>query len=452
MASPGSGHQFVMPKLGLTMTEATIVEWRKQDGDRVEKGEILFVIETEKVTLEIEAPASGVLHILVPEGETVPVLEPVAMLHEAGQSIPAKPSPTDVEKQLSPHVSPNTHHEYPISGAQSRPTPPISPRARALARNLGITLEGIVATGPRGMIVVADVERAAEAEPAVRVSPVANRLATQAGLDLSTITGTGPGGRIMRQDVERVLRLGRQEVPMETAPGRLPLAAEAPTDVQPLSGLRAVIAERLSASWQERPHVTLSTEADATNLVSARQQAIAELDEKVSYDALLVALIARALREHPHVNVRLTEKGVETLGQINVGVAIDTERGLLVPVVRDVAGKSLIEIQRTVAELAERALAGRSLPDDLVGGTFTITNLGMYEVDVFTPIINPPESAILGVGRIVAKPVAEGRQVVVQDRVTLNLSFDHRLIDGGPAARFLQRVKQLIERPFVLAI
>jgi pyruvate dehydrogenase E2 component (dihydrolipoamide acetyltransferase) len=150
--------------------------------------------------------------------------------------------------------------------------------------------------------------------------------------------------------------------------------------------------------------------------------------------------------------VRLTEKGVETLGQINVGVAIDTERGLLVPVVRDVVSKSLIEIQRTLAELAERALAGRSLPDDLVDGTFTITNLGMHEVDVFTPIINPPESAILGVGRIVAKPVAEGRQVVVQDRVTLSLSFDHRLIDGGPAARFLQRVKQLVERPFALAV
>jgi pyruvate dehydrogenase E2 component (dihydrolipoamide acetyltransferase) len=441
-----------MPKLGLTMTEATIVEWRKQNGDQVEKGEVLFVIETEKVTLEIEAPAGGVLHILVPEGETVPVLEPVAMLHEAGQPIPAGPSSTGVEKQPAPHVAPSTHREYPISGAQFRPTPPASPRARALARTLGIALEGIVATGPRGMIVVADVERAAAAEPAVRVSPVASRLAAQAGLDLSTITGTGPGGRIMRQDVERVLRLGRQEVPMEAAPGRLPPAEEAPTGVQPLSGLRAVIAERLSASWQERPHVTLSTEADATNLVSARQQAIAELDEKVSYDAILVALVARALREHPHVNVRLTERGVETLGQINVGVAIDTERGLLVPVVRDVAGKSLIEIQWTLAELAERALAGRSLPDDLMGGTFTITNLGMYEVDVFTPIINPPESAILGVGRIVAKPVAEGRQVIVQDRVTLSLSFDHRLIDGGPAARFLQRVKQLVERPFALAV
>jgi pyruvate dehydrogenase E2 component (dihydrolipoamide acetyltransferase) len=195
-------------------------------------------------------------------------------------------------------------------------------------------------------------------------------------------------------------------------------------------------------------------------LVSARQQAITELNDKVSYDAFLVKLVAQALLEHPNVNVRfapsrgsgLDEAGIEQLDQINVGVAIDTERGLLVPVVQDVPSKSLVQIQQELRLLVERAIAGRSLPDDLSGGTFTITNLGMYEIDAFTPIINPPESAILGVGRIVAKPVAIGGQVVVRDIVTLSLSFDHRLIDGAPAARFLQRVKQLVERPFVLAL
>jgi pyruvate dehydrogenase E2 component (dihydrolipoamide acetyltransferase) len=151
------------------------------------------------------------------------------------------------------------------------------------------------------------------------------------------------------------------------------------------------------------------------------------------------------------VNVRLVEEGIVTLSDINVGIALDTDRGLLVPVVRDAGSKSLFEIQRMVAELAERALAGRSLPDDLTGGTFTITNLGMYDIDAFTPIINPPECAILGVGRIVAKPVAVEGQVVVRDMMALSLSFDHRLLDGAPAARFLQRVRQLVERPFALA-
>jgi pyruvate dehydrogenase E2 component (dihydrolipoamide acetyltransferase) len=303
------------------------------------------------------------------------------------------------------------------------------------------------------MVVAADVEQAAAGVATVKASPVARRLAAQAGVDLSTVAGSGPGGRIMRQDIEIAANqdVGAQHAasPPAAPPQPSPLEEK---HAQPLTGLRAVIADRLSASWRERPHVTLTTEADATNLVSARQQLMEELGQKVAYDALLVALAARALQELPGMNVRLAEGGLQRLSEINIGVALDTERGLLVPVVRDAAAKSLLQIQRALAELAERALAGRSLPDDLSGGTFTITNLGMFDVDAFTPIINPPESAILGVGRIVAKPVAVDRQVVVRDMLTLSLSFDHRLIDGAPAARFLQRVKQLVERPFALAL
>jgi pyruvate dehydrogenase E2 component (dihydrolipoamide acetyltransferase) len=299
------------------------------------------------------------------------------------------------------------------------------------------------------MVVAADVELASAvreaAAEAVKASPVARRLADQTGVDLAVVSGSGPSGRIMRQDVE-----GALAPQPEPAPG---VEVEAPSPgVQALTGLRGIIAERLSASWRERPHVTLTTEADATNLVSARQQLTAELGQKIAYDALLVALVARALGEQPHVNVRLTEQGIEQLPQPNIGVAVDTERGLLVPVVRDAAAKSLVEVQQALAELVERALAGRSLPDDLSGGTFTITNLGMFGIDAFTPIINPPESAILGVGRIVNKPVGLERQVALRDMMTLSLSFDHRLIDGAPAARFLQRVKQLVERPFALVL
>jgi pyruvate dehydrogenase E2 component (dihydrolipoamide acetyltransferase) len=421
-----------------------LIEWLKAEGEWVEKGETLFVLESEKSMLEIEAPTSGMLQILVAAGETVPVHTPVAKL---GRDPEAASLPGS---QITSHA-PVLRETEGTRITHDVPRIPTSPKARALARRLGISLEGIAGTGARGMVVAADVRAAAllpspGGNAATQASPVARRLAENAGLDLSGVAGTGPGGRIMREDVEQAI------LPEEEADEAL--------DILPLSGLRATIAERLSASWQERPHVTLTTEADATNLISARQQATAETGAKVSYDALLVALVARALGEHPHLNVRLTERGIERLSQINVGVAVDTERGLLVPVVRDAAAMGLLQVQQTLAGLAERAQAGRSLPDDLAGGSFTITNLGMFEIDAFTPIINPPESAILGVGRIVAKPVVRStgsgqaldRQVVVRDMMTLSLSFDHRLVDGAPAARFLQRLKQLVERPFALAL
>jgi pyruvate dehydrogenase E2 component (dihydrolipoamide acetyltransferase) len=443
-----------MPKLGLTMTEATLIEWLKADGDAVQKGEPLFTLESEKSTLEIEAPASGTLQILVPAGETVSVHTPIARLVRA---LGSGQGHSGLGMQDSMTV---THPGRGIGDgeAQATPyasrTPPASPKARVLARRLGVPLEGISGTGARGMIVAGDIERAearqSSAARAVKASPVARRLATRAGVDLSTVAGSGPGGRIMRGDIEGVLAAPAK--PASLLEEQEAWSQGSAQDVEPLTGLRAIIAERLSASWRERPHVTLTTEADATNLISARQQAIAEAGGKVSYDAFLVALVARALAEMPYMNVRLTERGIQRLSEINIGVAVDTARGLLVPVVRDAAAKSLVQVQDTLAELVERALTGRSLPDDLGGGTFTITNLGMFDIDAFTPIINPPESAILGVGRIVAKPVAVDRQVVVRDMMTLGLTFDHRLIDGAPAARFLQRVKQLVERPFVLAL
>ena len=433
--------QVVMPKLGLTMTEATLIEWLKADGDQVNKGEPLFVLESDKSTLEIESPASGTLRILVPAGDTVPVHTPIAALEGA----------RDVESSAVAAVTAGGEPERPDSGPEVPRVErdpgvktPASPRARALAGQLGVSLAGLAGTGPRAMIVTADVRRAAEAVPSAPASPVAQKIADDAGLDLTAVAGTGPRGRIMRQDVERAL----EQRDRRESPDMVP----EPADTEALSGLRAIIAQRLTASWRERPHVTVTTEADATNLVAARQQAIAELGQKISYDALLIALVGRALREHPGVNVRLTEAGLEYLSDIHIGVAVDTERGLLVPVVRDAATKSLAQVQHAVQGLVERALAGRSLPDDLVGGTFTITNLGMFEIDAFTPIINPPESAILGVGRIVNKPVGFEGQVVLRDMMTLSLSFDHRLIDGAPAARFLQRIKQLIERPFALAL
>jgi len=438
MSEKDSVYQVVMPRLGLTMTEGKIIEWVKADGDWAQKGETLFIIENEKSTVEIEAPADGYLKILIAVDVTVPILSPVGTLsggtvsgHHAvssGEGQSAAPVPT------ADSATPKLNLPEAESGVRA------SPKARALARKLNIPLEGISGTGIRDMIVTEDVQRAAK--PAVKASPVAQRIAEEAGVDLASVAGSGAGGRIMREDVERALHKPLVEQRRDTAP-------------LPLNGLRKIIAERLTQSWNERPQVTLTTDADATNLVAARQQLNAELastGEKISYNALLIKLVAQALREQPNINVQLTAGGLQTMSEINIGLAVDTERGLLVPVIRGALQKSLREVNAEMLALADRAVKGRSHPDDLSGGTFSVTNLGAYEIDAFTPLVNPPECAILGVGRIVSKPVGLNGQIVLRDMLALSLSFDHRLVDGAPAAKFLQRVKQLIERPFALAL
>lgn len=430
-------HTVVMPKLGLTMTEATLVEWHKDDGETIEKGNVLFTLETAKSTLDIEAPVSGTLHILVPAGETVPVKTPVAQIGGAATQQSGKPSKPQTSKIVEPRIEKTAEQPKKTSSRLE----PASPKARALARERGTALEGIAGTGPRGMIVVADVEDAA-VEPHVDASPVARNVAAQLDVDLSTVRGSGPRGRIMRADVERAAT-AQTATPPETK--------TAPTEaVASLSGLRGIIAERLTRSWQERPQVTLITELDATNLVNARAQLNAEPDVKVSYNAFLVRAVALALRDHPKANVALTDEGLQQREQINIGLAVDTERGLMVPVLHDADGKDLLDIDLELTVLAQRALDGTSLPDELTGGSITVTNLGMYEIDAFTPIINPSESVILGVGQIAAKPVVIDGELAIRQMMTLSLGFDHRVIDGAPAARFLQRIKRLLERPIWL--
>ncbi len=268
--------------------------------------------------------------------------------------------------------------------------------------------------------------------------------------------GRGQGAGVRRQlSAPRLLRQ-RKALPVE----RVSPPSET---VVPLTSLRRVIGERMSQSAFSAPHVTLMTEAEATNLVSARAQLNEELalpsasggdrgGARISFNTLFAALVARALREHPQLNSRLESDGIHLLSQINIALAVDTERGLMTPVLPGVDGLSLPAVQRGYDALIGRAMAGKSLPDDFVDGTFTITNLGALDVDGFTPIINPPQAAILGVGRIVEKPVAREGAVVIRPMVALSLSFDHRIVDGAPAARFLQRVKQLVERPMALLV
>jgi pyruvate dehydrogenase E2 component (dihydrolipoamide acetyltransferase) len=442
----------VMPKLGLTMTEATLARWRKAEGEQVSQGEILFEFERDKSLMEYECPAYGVMgQILVAEGETVPCGTPVATLEttfEPGDRDEGAQGSKEARGQGSGGAAEQARVTEMESQRANELTPQPSnsilatPAAKRRARELEVALAGISGRGPDGRIQLVDVEAVAKlkSQNMPPATPMAKRLATDLTVDLTQVTGSGSGGRIVKDDILQVA----QQPPSEIRA----------FDSRPLAGVRQIIAQRMSDSAFTAPHVTLFTEADATALVDARQQINAELGGtiKISYNTLLTAIVARVLRGQPHLNAALVDGEIRHYHHVNIALAVDTERGLLVPVIRDADKLTLIEIQTHGEALIDRALNGKSLPDDLTSGTFTITNLGMFDIDGFTPIINPPQAAILGVGRIVAKPVVVEGQVVVRQMMSLSLSFDHRLVDGGPAARFLQRIKQLVERPFALLV
>jgi pyruvate dehydrogenase E2 component (dihydrolipoamide acetyltransferase) len=450
--------EVIMPKLGQTMEQGAIIEWIKKENDQVQRGDLLFTVESDKAVLEVEATARGFLRkILVPEGQTVSVLTVVALItREADEDIssyeaavsPATTAATDARRH------PDTDAPTPDS---PRAAPPVgrifaSPRARKTAREHAIDLALLTGSGPKGRIVERDVLDYAtmkpEATPRRKATPMAIKTADALGIDLAAVAATGAGGRITRADVEATAP------PVATMPA--PAAVEAPLGgIVPMSGLRRIIAERMTASHTATARVTLVTEADATAFVEAREQIKASVSEAwgfaPGYNDLLAEIVARCLREFPYMNARLTdEQAIEQIPYVNLGIAVDTDRGLLVPVVRNADQKGLRAFGAEFRSLVERARTGKSLPDDLSGGTFTITNLGMYDIDAFTPIINLPEAAILGVGRILPKPAVYDGQIVARQMWTLSLTFDHRLVDGAPAARFLQRIKQLIENPFLL--
>jgi pyruvate dehydrogenase E2 component (dihydrolipoamide acetyltransferase) len=400
----------LIPNAGQASGEATIIRWRKKAGDAVRQGEVLLEIETDKATMEVEATATGVLQaVRYAEGDVVPVLTVVAAIAERGESV----------------VS--------------------TVRAEAASRPAPVRQNGDGAkSAATDLIAIMRVHRPGH----LVASPLARRLAANAGIDLTRMTGSGPHGRIMKHDVQAVIAR-----PAKTAP----LAAEAMTPKVepgsrwiPFSATRRTIAGRMTASAREAPQVTLTTEADAEALGNLRAQLQADLSDEVSFTDLFIKIAAAALREHRHLNARVENDGIRLFDAINIGVAVDTERGLLVPVIPDVDRKGVAAIVRERRALVERARGGKSHPDELSGGTFTLTNLGAYEIDAFTPIINPPEGAVLGVGRIVKKAVVRNDELRPGATVILSLTFDHRLVDGGPAARFLQRIKRLVEKPHLL--
>ncbi len=449
--------EVLMPRLGWTMEEGTLVEWLKHDGDPVQPGDILFTIESDKALNEVESFESGIFRI-PPDSDVVGKLLPVgtllAYIVQPGETPPFESVPAAATVAgSSPVVVPAKPDPIPLSSAPASNgttlLPTISPRARRVAQELGVEWAALKGSGRTGRIIERDVRAAAEsaAAPAVQISPVARRAAEGLGVDVATLAAQMPGQRITREHVERAAA-------QTTPPGAAPMSSgETRT---PIPRVRQIIAERMAASAHTSAPVTLTTEVDATELVKLRQglKAASQSDPRPvpSYNDLLAKLVAEALREHPQLNARLEGADIVTSAAVHMGFAVDTERGLLVPVVRDVHSKSLRQIAAEAARLVEQTREGTIRADDLSGGTFTITNLGMYDIDAFTPIINLPQCAILGVGRIVAKQIVvdvEAERLAIRHMLFLSLTFDHRLVDGAPAARFLQQVKRFVEQPYL---
>ena len=450
--------ELFIPKLGQTVEEVTIVGWLAEDGAKVDFGTPVLEVETDKAVFPVEANAKGYLHRgPFSEGEIVPVLTVVATIGKADEVFTPVSSSRETEPEAESITQPATESapEAPPAQDPSRDQDKIfiSPRAKKMAYEKNLDVTGITPTGGDGIrIIEKDVINYLTSLP--KATPVASNMAAQAGIDLAGISGSGPKGTVTKADVEQLLK-ARQPA---TAPVPAPPAFGygSVTNTLPLKGVREIIFNRMGTSVHTTARVTLMTEVDATAFVEAREQLKARVTEdwgfSPGYNDLLAIMVAKALSEFPYMNARLKEDGsaIEWVGSINLGMAVDTERGLLVPVIPDADKKGLKALGTEFRDKVGRARSGRALPDDLSGGTFTITNLGMYDIDTFTPVINLPEVAILGVGRINPKPVVHGGEVVVRQMMALSLVFDHRLVDGAPAARYLQRIKHLVETPYLL--
>jgi len=400
-----------VPKLGLTMEDATLVCWKSAAGEMVKREQIVLVLETDKVTFEMPSPGDGLLHPVAAAGSRIEVSEVVGYLAVDKAELAKLAARHPAAETSAPAAAGKT----PAGTTAAAVEPPAAP---------------------------------ATAGGRAKASPVARVMAQAHGVDLSLIAGSGPGGRVVRADILKAIEKG---APARAVPAPAAAAGELLSAIQeiPIAGVRKVIFKNMHLSLATQAQLTLHTEASAAAMIQLRSRLNAA-GAKVSYNALLVKVIAQALKQHPLVNAGVEGEVIKVWRQVHVGVAMDLGRGLIVPKVRNVDSKSIREISADIDRLAEAAKAGSLALDDLTFGTFTLTNLGAWDIDDFTPIVNHPESAILGVGRIVEKPVARDGQVVIEPRLALSLSFDHRIIDGAPGAAFLKTIKDMIEEPALM--
>jgi pyruvate dehydrogenase E2 component (dihydrolipoamide acetyltransferase) len=431
--------KIIMPKLGMAMTEGIVAKWNKRDGDWVNKDEEIAVVMSKKITYKLKAPESGVLRIIVREKETRPINSVLAFITAEGEPVPA------VEDVAPAAAAAAVTTAVPAPAAPLPAKPGFvlaSPAARRLAKEKDIDLAQVKGAGPDGMVTEADVTRFIEeiAQAAeVLATPTARKLAEQRGLKLAEILGTGIGGRITEQDV--------LDFEAET---KAPSAAAPATRITPFAGMRQAIAEHMVESLHNMAQLTMMMEVDVTDLVRLRDQVKADFD--VTYTDLAVKAVAKTLKLHPMLNATLIGDEVHQIESIHIGVAVALQDGLIVPVVRDADKLTVQEIAREIRRLAQGAREDTLTVDEVMGSTFTITNLGAYGIDGFTPIINSPEAAILGVGRIVERVVVHDDQIARRKMMALSLTIDHRLIDGATGAEFMRSLKEMIENPYRLLV
>jgi pyruvate dehydrogenase E2 component (dihydrolipoamide acetyltransferase) len=474
--------EMILPVLGMAQDTGKIVHWLKAQGEPVKKGEPVVEVETDKATVELEAPADGVLaNVTVTEGDEVPVGQVIATILAPGEAFApsATPISTTTRAQVeTPAVEPVT----PTAASASKPGVPASPLASRIAAEHNVDLQAITPTGRR--IQKADVlaylqnqEKTGPVPDAARLlaaSPKARRLAAEQGKDLAAIAGTGPGGAVLAADVLTApIQTGNGQAVATPTGEKVVSAIGAPTG-EAISTVWRIMAERTTQSWTSVPHIFLIREVNASRLIAWREQllkrpsasekdylaahlseassdrSVGGLSTKVTYTDLLVKVVAAALHAHPRINATWNAGTILLNNEVNVGLAAATDDGLVVPVIHQADTLSVSEIAKRRKELVTRAQAGKLRPQDIQGGTFTISNLGMYGIDAFTAIVNAPQAAILAVSRMADRVVAVGGQAVVQPMIVLSLSCDHRVIDGARGAQFLATLAELIEEPLGL--
>lgn len=442
----------IMPKLGFNMSEGQVVKWHKQEGETVAKGDTLFEIMTDKTSIEIEATVSGVLRqVFVGEGEKVPVTVTVAIIGSVEEDISGL-------VQIANEQLGRDKAAFPESKEAVAASMKLTPRALRLAAEKGLDVStlNLKGTGYQGGITERDLLRYLESRKEPKVTPVARNLAQVAGVDLKQVQGSGTQEKIRKADVERLLDT---RTPKRTSAEDSPMSNQNVKEILksiPYTGMRKVIGDRLSESKFTAPHVYFTTSVDVSALQGLWQEIKENTDVKISLNSMLLAAIGRTLEKHFLLNASLINGEIVLYRSINLGVAVAVDGGLIVPVIKNVQAKKLTDIASASNELIAKARNNQLLPDDYSGGTFTVSNLGMYGIEQFTAIINPPEAAILAVSAIKKTPVVSTEdgedKIVVRPLLKFTLSVDHRIIDGAVAAQFLNDLKELLQNPIKILI
>lgn len=460
--------EVVIPALGLTVEKGTILKWLKKEGEKVSKGESIYEVEADKVTTEVESPASGVLRkILIPEGLEVPVFTPVGVIADEKEVLSEKyvcaavvsaerEEGRDASQCVSTHAAPCVSPMHGVATIVTSGPAEIKamPAARRLARDKGIDLAVIRGSGPGGSVLLKDIEsfpaRGVQTGPSVLATPTARKLAEREGIAISEVKGTGLSGRVMKADILE-------------AKAAIPAAVIRPAGIRPvlkyelgqviqMNSMRKVIAKRMAQSKFTAPHIYFFNEVEMEKLVSLREEVVADFEKheglRISINDLIIKAVALTLREYPLVNAMVSGEEIRIFPEVNVGLAVAMEDGLIVPAIPRADQLGLGEIARVRSDLVERARQGRLTREEMERGTFTISSLAQFDITFFTAILNPPQSGILTLGKMEEVPVVRNGQVVVRKIMRQGLSVDHRIVDGAVAAQFLQSLKKKLENPY----